>query len=245
MHKLTEIEIAEKSRQYSKEREDEWSRIVRSAAASGVFKSDRTIIQYLDTGFRYIDIILNAAYSVETGALMKAKTVQSDEYFMKLKDELFQLAEDESGIVRSKALSQFRSMGERIQKEIIAQAGRRTAELRQSILNHTERIKEQIKLEFSHEKTITTKDPLVFISYDTHDIEIAYALAAIIKRIFSDRVKTFIAKRDIQPGSDAFKTMLHDNLAKSAVVLAICTKRSLSGVQYPRGFASWVTPRVP
>ncbi|MBI2355120.1 MAG: toll/interleukin-1 receptor domain-containing protein [Deltaproteobacteria bacterium] len=69
---------------------------------------------------------------------------------------------------------------------------------------------------------------LVFISYDTRDIELVNAIDDIIKRIFSGRVKTFIAKRDIKAGDDAFKKMLHDSLAKSSVVLAICTKRSLS-----------------
>jgi hypothetical protein len=72
------------------------------------------------------------------------------------------------------------------------------------------------------------KDPLVFISYDTRDIELPHAISAIIKRIFSDKIRTFIAKRDIKAGDDAFKTMLHDSLAKSAIVLAICTKRSLT-----------------
>jgi len=72
------------------------------------------------------------------------------------------------------------------------------------------------------------KDPLVFISYDTRDIDLAFTFASIIKRIFNDKVKTFIAKRDIKAGDDAFKTMLHDSLAKSAIVLAICTKCSLT-----------------
>ena len=72
------------------------------------------------------------------------------------------------------------------------------------------------------------KEPLVFISYDTRDIELAHDIADILKRIFSDKVKTFIAKRDIKAGNDAFRTMLHENLAKSAVVLAICTERSLT-----------------
>ncbi len=123
MHKLTEIEIGQKSKQYSKERDEEWNRIVRSAAAAGNLLSGNTVIKYLKTGFRYIDIILNAAYSVETGALLKSRTLQPDEYFMNFKDKLFQIAEYESGIARSKALAQFRMMGEGIQKEIVAQAG--------------------------------------------------------------------------------------------------------------------------
>lgn len=227
MHKLTEIEINQKRKQYSKERNDEWNRIVRSAAAAGNLLSGNTIIQFIKTGFRYIDIILNAAYSVETGALLKSKTLQPDDYFMNFKDVLFQITEEEGGIVRSKALAQFRAMGDGMQREIVAQAGRETAELRESILSHVERIKEQVKLDLSQEPIIK-KDPLVFISYDTRDIELPHALAAIIKRIFTDRIRTFIAKRDIKAGDDAFKTMLHDSLAKSAMVLAICTKRSLT-----------------
>lgn len=227
MHKLTEIEIGQKRKQYSRERDDEWNKIVRSAAAAGNLLSGNTIIHFIKTGFRYIDIILNSAYSVETGALLKNKILQPDTYFMDFKDKLFQITEEESGIVRSKALAQYRSMGESIQREIVAQAGRETADLRESILSHVERIKEQVKLDLSQE-TIIKKDPLVFISYDTRDIELPHALAAIIKRIFTDRIRTFIAKRDIKAGDDAFKTMLHDSLAKSAIVLAICTKRSLT-----------------
>jgi hypothetical protein len=227
MHKLTEIEIGQKRKQYSKERDDEWNRIVRSASAAGNLLSGNTIIQFIKTGFRYIDIILNSAYSVETGALLKSKILQPDAYFMDFKDKLFQITEEESGIVRSKALAQFRTMGEGIQREIVAQAGRETADLRESILGHVERIKEQVKLDLSQETAIK-KDPLVFISYDTRDIELSHAVAAIIKRIFTDRIRTFIAKRDIKAGDNAFKTMLHDSLAKSAIVLAICTKQSLT-----------------
>ncbi|MGD0585090.1 MAG: toll/interleukin-1 receptor domain-containing protein [Oryzomonas sp.] len=71
-------------------------------------------------------------------------------------------------------------------------------------------------------------EPLVFISYDNHDIDLVIALDGIIKRIFEDKIKTFVAKRDIKAGEDAFKKMLHDSLAKCSIVLAICTKRSLT-----------------
>jgi len=72
------------------------------------------------------------------------------------------------------------------------------------------------------------KKPLIFISYDTQDIEIVNAIDSVLKRIFSDRVRTFIAKRDIKAGDDAFKIMLHDNLSKSSIILAVCTKRSIT-----------------
>lgn len=72
------------------------------------------------------------------------------------------------------------------------------------------------------------RQPLIFISYDTRDLEIVKTIDGILKRIFGDGIKTFIAKRDIKAGDDAFKTMLHDNLANSSVVLAICTERSIT-----------------
>lgn len=231
MHKLTEIDITEKRRQFAKEREAEWQKIVRSALAKGKgnLMSGNALKQYIEGGFRYIDTILNSAYSVELDALIKANTLQPDEYFMSFKDKLFQLAEEEGGIVRSKALAQFQAMGDKFRTVIIGEAGRRITDLRESILNHTEMIKEKVKLELSYPATQednNKKEPLVFISYDTRDIDLANTISDIIKRIFNDRVKTFIAKRDIKPGEDAFKRMLHDSLAKSAVVLALCTRRS-------------------
>lgn len=69
---------------------------------------------------------------------------------------------------------------------------------------------------------------LVFISYDTRDIELVKAIDDILQRVFNKKVITFIAKRDIQAGDDAFKKMLHESLAKCAIVLAICTKRSIT-----------------
>ena len=69
---------------------------------------------------------------------------------------------------------------------------------------------------------------LIFISYDTRDIELVRAIDDILKRVLDNKIKTFIAKRDIKAGDDAFKTMLHDNLSNSSVVLAICTKRSIT-----------------
>lgn len=73
-----------------------------------------------------------------------------------------------------------------------------------------------------------TKEPLIFMSYDTRDIDLVKAIDGILHRVFKKSVKTFIAKRDIKAGDDAFKTMLHQNLAKCVVVLAICTKRSVT-----------------
>jgi len=72
------------------------------------------------------------------------------------------------------------------------------------------------------------KEPLIFMSYDTRDIDLVKAIDDVLQRVFNNKVKTFIAKRDIKAGDDAFKKMLHDSLAKCAVVLALCTKRSVT-----------------
>jgi hypothetical protein len=75
---------------------------------------------------------------------------------------------------------------------------------------------------------VTKEKPLVFISYDTDDIEIAYHFESILKRVFHEGIRTFIAHRDIKAGQAAFQRMLQDSLAQSRLVLALCTKRSLT-----------------
>lgn len=91
---------------------------------------------------------------------------------------------------------------------------------------------ESTRPENNKETALTTSDktelnePLVFISYDTRDIELVRAIDGVLQRVFNGKVKTFIAKRDIKPGYDAFKTMLHENLANCSIVLAICTEYS-------------------
>ncbi len=82
--------------------------------------------------------------------------------------------------------------------------------------------------EFMTSQPKAAKEPLIFMSYDTDDLELVKAIDGILHRVFNKSVKTFIAKRDIKAGDDAFKTMLHENLAKCVVVLAICTKRSVT-----------------
>jgi TIR domain. len=74
----------------------------------------------------------------------------------------------------------------------------------------------------------TIEIPLVFISYDTRDIELVHHIDSILKRVFEKRILTFIAQRDIKAGQAAFHRMLQDSLAKSKIVLALCTKRSLT-----------------
>lgn len=75
---------------------------------------------------------------------------------------------------------------------------------------------------------VITEKPLVFISYDTRDLELVYHLDLLLKRVFQEKISTFIAQRDIKAGQAAFQRMLQDSLAKCKIVLALCTKRSLT-----------------
>src|SRR4030042_3053560 len=58
---------------------------------------------------------------------------------------------------------------------------------------------EEKELKETHRK-ISDSLPLIFISYDSRDIDLAYALDRILKRIFSGKIETFIARRDIKAG---------------------------------------------
>jgi hypothetical protein len=87
---------------------------------------------------------------------------------------------------------------------------------------------DKIKEREAQDLAIVKEPPIVFISYDMRDINIVFTLDNILKRIFGERIKTFIARRDIKAGEDSFKKMLHDNLATCSLVLAICTKRSVT-----------------
>src|ERR1035437_2194124 len=46
------------------------------------------------------------------------------------------------------------------------------------------------------------KEPLIFISYDTRDIELVHYIDSLLNRVFGDKLKTFIAQRDIKAGQD-------------------------------------------
>lgn len=84
------------------------------------------------------------------------------------------------------------------------------------------------EMEFMPSQQNGIKEPLIFMSYDTRDIDLVKAIDDVLQRVFNNKVRTFIAKRDIKAGDDAFKKMLHDSLAKCVVVLALCTKRSVT-----------------
>src|SRR4030042_5015888 len=85
------------------------------------------------------------------------------------------------------------------------------------------REKELQQVQKSNEKDRT----LIFISYDNRDLPLVMLIDNILKRIFDNKIRTFIARRDIEAGEDAFRKILYENLSKNSAVLAIYTKQSM------------------
>src|SRR4030042_423678 len=85
------------------------------------------------------------------------------------------------------------------------------------------REKELQQVQKSNEKDRT----LIFISYDNRDLPLVMLIDNILKRIFDNKIRTFIARRDIEAGEDALRKILYENLSKNSAVLAIYTKQSM------------------
>ena len=75
------------------------------------------------------------------------------------------------------------------------------------------------------------KDPLVFISHDTRDAEIAFAFRTLLNSVSAGTLKTFIASdthniRDIGYGDEWYPTII-EKLSKATDVVCLLTARSL------------------
>lgn len=73
---------------------------------------------------------------------------------------------------------------------------------------------------------VVAPSPLVFISHDAAEVAIAEILDALLTRRWKDKIRVFIANRDIPVGEEAFKRLLKENLLRAAAVISICTPRS-------------------
>ncbi len=74
-------------------------------------------------------------------------------------------------------------------------------------------------------KTKPLGTDVVFISYETSEIDLAFFIDALLKAR-SEQIKPFIAKRDIAAGSEPFQVMLRDHLLKARSIISICTAQS-------------------
>ncbi len=95
MHKYTNLKIDELRLKLKGDREKEWQRLSRQAAATGRRKSGAFIMQILEVGFADIDSILDSALTYEKLALSKEGSSISDEYLRSLHSDLSTLIEKE------------------------------------------------------------------------------------------------------------------------------------------------------
>jgi hypothetical protein len=75
-------------------------------------------------------------------------------------------------------------------------------------------------------REMASRKPLVFISYETTDLDLADFLKKILLRIADNKIEVFVAKRDISSGADPRKTMLEDKLKQADAIIPICSAQS-------------------
>lgn len=67
---------------------------------------------------------------------------------------------------------------------------------------------------------------IVFISYDSGNLDLADAVASLLRARLDPGTDVFVAKRSIAPGDDPLKRMLDDGLLRARALVAICTPSS-------------------
>ncbi|HVA91433.1 MAG TPA: toll/interleukin-1 receptor domain-containing protein [Chloroflexota bacterium] len=70
------------------------------------------------------------------------------------------------------------------------------------------------------------KQPRIFISYDTRELELADYVRASLRRRLPEGATVFVAKRDIGPGDHPGKVMLEQQLLEADALVALCSSRS-------------------
>lgn len=68
--------------------------------------------------------------------------------------------------------------------------------------------------------------PLVFISYDTAELDLADFVKKILLQVSDNKMEVFVAKRDIYSGADPLKIMLKEKLKQADAIIPICSYKS-------------------
>ncbi len=68
--------------------------------------------------------------------------------------------------------------------------------------------------------------PLVFISYDTTELDLADFVKRILLRVSETKMEVFVAKRDISSGTNPLKIMLEEKLKQADAIIPICSYKS-------------------
>ncbi|MDP2643565.1 MAG: toll/interleukin-1 receptor domain-containing protein [Desulfobacterales bacterium] len=78
----------------------------------------------------------------------------------------------------------------------------------------------------SEGKCAVSKKPIIFVSYDTEELELADFIKGVLLRWTSNQCEIFVAKRDIQPGDNPLKEMMERALKNAEAIIPICSVRS-------------------
>lgn len=68
----------------------------------------------------------------------------------------------------------------------------------------------------------------IFVSYDTSELECARFVQDVLEARVAPGVTVFVAKRDIEPGTNPLKVMLEEQLLRAEALVAMCSRRSKS-----------------
>lgn len=66
----------------------------------------------------------------------------------------------------------------------------------------------------------------IFISYATPDLALAEFVAGLLETRLPPSTQVFIAKRDLEPGSDPLRRMLEERLLRATALIALCSRNS-------------------
>lgn len=76
------------------------------------------------------------------------------------------------------------------------------------------------------EEVLPLAAEVVFISYDTGNLDLADAVASLLRARLDPGTEIFVAKRSIAPGDDPLKRMLDGGLLRARALVAICPPSS-------------------
>lgn len=66
----------------------------------------------------------------------------------------------------------------------------------------------------------------VFVSYATADLALAQFVTGLLECQLAPPIQVFLAKRDLEPGSDPLGTMLKERLLRASALVAVCSRDS-------------------
>jgi hypothetical protein len=167
MHNYTALKIEEIRTRYNKEREEEWNKLAESVAAKGLTHSTFHIDSFLDTGYKYIETLLDKLFNVEKTTLLHEKSMPPEKEFDVLKDSISDLLKKELDVIRSHAIKRFQRSGGGVLDIVIRKIENQKNVFQKSISRRVGMLQEELKLKISKPSsgsTIHTREDVSIIN---------------------------------------------------------------------------------